>query len=79
MHCSDIGNPGKPKDLSMNFAARITCEFLAQGAPPEPRLQVWMRCGMQSSKSVSSTTLTCDGPCKLREVLVAALLLTHCC
>ena len=32
VHCADIGNPAKPMALSLTFAARITCEFLAQGA-----------------------------------------------
>ena len=31
VHSADIGNPAKPMTLSLNFAARITCEFLAQG------------------------------------------------
>ena len=51
VHCSDIGNPGKPKDLSMNFAARITCEFLAQGALSKLQWQAQFPCGAQRKES----------------------------
>lgn len=37
VHCADIGNPAKPVATSMNWAARITSEFLLQAcANPNP-------------------------------------------
>lgn len=37
VHCADIGNPAKPVATSMNWAARITSEFLLQAcADPKP-------------------------------------------
>ena len=40
VHCADIGNPAKPVQTSMNWAARITSEFLLQAChdpvPPIP-------------------------------------------
>lgn len=30
VHCADLGNPAKPVAASMNWAARITSEFLLQ-------------------------------------------------
>ncbi len=31
VHCADLGNPGKPLRLSLDWSARISREFFAQG------------------------------------------------
>ncbi len=31
VHCADLGNPGKRLGLSLNWSARISKEFFAQG------------------------------------------------